>query len=80
MRDGFRIWVRFDDGIEGVADLSGIAGRGVFSAWDDRSFFETVHVHPARRAVVWGPDHDLDLDPDRLYMEITGVITSACIP
>lgn len=79
-REGFCIWVRFDDGVEGEVDLSGIAGRGVFSAWDDRDFFETVHPHPERRAVAWGMDHAIDIDPDRLHMEITGSITAACIP
>ncbi len=28
----FRIWLRYDDGIEGEVDLSDIAGRGMFSA------------------------------------------------
>jgi Protein of unknown function (DUF2442) len=32
--DGFRLWLRFSDGIEGMADLSDLAGRGVFSAWN----------------------------------------------
>jgi hypothetical protein len=29
----YRIWVRFEDGVEGVADLSRHAGRGVFKLW-----------------------------------------------
>jgi hypothetical protein len=29
----FRLFLRFDDGASGVADLSALAGRGVFSSW-----------------------------------------------
>ena len=30
---GYKIWVRFADGTEGEADLSHLAGRGVFALW-----------------------------------------------
>ena len=32
-RQNFRLYVRFDDGVEGEADLSDVAGRGVFRRW-----------------------------------------------
>ena len=31
----FRIWVRFEDGLEGEADLSHLSGKGVFKRWTD---------------------------------------------
>ena len=31
----YRVWLRYDDGAEGTVDLSDLAGRGVFKAWDD---------------------------------------------
>ena len=68
-RDGYRIWVRYSDGIEGEIDLSDMAGRGVFAAWNDRTFFETVRVADGG-AIAWGDD--LDICPDALYMELTG--------
>ena len=43
-REGFRIWIRYEDGAEGEIDLSDVAGKGVFKAWDDREFFESVYV------------------------------------
>ena len=68
-RAGYRIWLRYSDGAAGEVDLSDLAGRGVFAAWNDRSFFETVHLSEGG-AIAWG--EELDLCPDALYMEITG--------
>ena len=69
-RDGFRIWVRFEDGVEGEIDLSDVAGKGVFKAWDDREFFKGVHISD-HRSIAW--DDVLEICPDALYMELTGL-------
>lgn len=69
-RSGYRIWIQYSHGASGEVDLSHLAGRGVFSAWRDRSFFEGVHLTEAG-AVAWG--EDLDLCPDALYMQLTGL-------
>ena len=38
--EGFRILVKFEDGVEGTFDLTQIAERGnLFKRWEDRSFF-----------------------------------------
>ncbi|MCE2434094.1 MAG: DUF2442 domain-containing protein [Candidatus Latescibacteria bacterium] len=76
-RDGYCIWVRYSDGIEGEIDLSDMAGRGVFAAWNDRTFFETVCVAEGG-AIVWGDD--LDICPDALYMELTGKSVAEVMP
>ena len=34
-RPNYKLWVRFVDGVEGEADLSDIAGRGVFIRWSE---------------------------------------------
>lgn len=66
----YRIWIRFDDGAEGVVDLSDLVGKGVFAAWEDPDHFEKVFVNPESRTVTW--PGDIDLDPDVLYHEVTG--------
>ena len=68
-RDGFRIWLKYDDGEEGEVDLSDIPRNGVFAAWSDREVFERVYI-PEFRAVAW--PGDLDLCPDSMYMRLTG--------
>lgn len=65
----YRIWLRYDDGVEGEVDLSDLAGRGVFQAWNDPVFFRSVRV-ASHGAIEWGSE--LDLCPDALYMRLTG--------
>ncbi len=66
---GYRVWLRYSDGTAGEVDLSSMAGRGVFVAWNEPGCFEKVHIAP-HRAIAW--TDDLELCPDALYMEITG--------
>lgn len=66
---GFKLWVRFEDGLEGEADLSDLVGRGVFKRWTDNpSEFLHVRVDPEGGTVVW--PGCLDVAPDRLYREV----------
>ena len=67
--DGYRIWLRYSDGASGEVDLSDFAGRGVFSAWNDRSVFESVRLDECG-AVVWSDD--IDLCADALYARLAG--------
>ena len=68
-REGLRIWLRFSDGSSGEVDLSGLAGRGVFRAWDRSGVFERVYVAP-HGAVAW--NDEVELCADSLYLELTG--------
>ncbi len=68
-RAGFRLWVRFEDGLEGEVDLSGFVGRGVFRRWaDDPAEFFQARVDSASGTVVW--PGGLDVAPDRLHAEV----------
>ena len=71
---GYRIWLRYSDGVEGEIDLSDMAGSGVFSAWDDGNAFESARIESSG-AVVW--DDGLELCGDALYMRLTGTAVSS---
>lgn len=66
--ESYRIWIRFDDGVEGEVDLSDLVGKGVFASWEDPEHFAKVFVNPESRTVTW-PD-GVDLDPDVLYQDV----------
>ena len=68
---GHRIWVKFADGKEGEIDLSHLAGRGVFAAWNDAAVFNAVHIDPDCRTVAW--PGDIQLCRESLYEQLTGV-------
>lgn len=70
-RQARKIWLRYEDGSSGEVDLSHHAGRGVFKAWDEPGFFETVRITDYG-GVAWGDSDDLELCPNDLYMRLTG--------
>jgi hypothetical protein len=71
-REGFRVWVRFEDGLQGEVDLSHLAGQGVFRRWvDNPSEFAQVSVDPESGTIVW--PGGLDVAPDRLYSDVAEV-------
>lgn len=69
-RANYRLWVRFENGIQGEVDLSDIAGRGVFRRWTDHpEEFGRVELNAESGSLSW--PGDLDVAPDRLYDELT---------
>lgn len=59
-RPNYRVWIRFDDGLEGEVDLSDLVGKGVFEAWKSIDFFNQVRVDPKTETLTWGDEIDLD--------------------
>ena len=76
-RDGFRIWVRFDNGVSGEIDLSDLVGKGVFKAWGEPAFFSGVYVSP-HSSIAW--NEDIEICPDAAYMEVTGLTVEEMFP
>lgn len=77
---GYRLQLRYDDGVEGTVDLSADLDKGVFRAWRDPVFFKSVRCERGRR-LVWGEgDSEIDLCADALYLEITGLKPEDIIP
>lgn len=73
----YRLWVRFDDGVEGEVDLSNLAGQGVFAIWDDYKVFKRVHIDSSG-APSW--NDDIDICPDSLYLQVTGKTVEQVFP
>jgi hypothetical protein len=68
--DGYRLKLRFEDGIEGVVDVAQLVPfTGVFAALSDRSHFAAVRVDPELGTICW--PGGADLDPDVLYSVVT---------
>ena len=65
----YRLWIKYSDGVEGIVDLSALAGKGVFALWNDYAEFQKVHIGPSGE-IAWSDQ--IDLCPDALYLKITG--------
>ena len=67
--DDYKLWVKYSDGVEGVADLSGFVGNGVFALWNDYREFQKVHIGPGGE-IAWSDQ--IDMCPDAMYLRVTG--------
>jgi Protein of unknown function (DUF2442) len=76
-RAGFKLFLRYDDGVAGVLDLSSLAGQGVFAAWLKPGVFEQVRLTEAG-APEWSGE--VDLCPDALYLNLTGKAAEEVFP
>ena len=73
-RPRYRLWVRFEDGVEGEVDLSELVGKGVFKRWENEQEFNKVYIDPETWTVAW--PGGIDLAPDALHQDIASVPTS----
>lgn len=66
----YRLWIRYEDGVEGEVDLSTLVGNGVFELWEDPAEFQKVFIDPDTHTVAW--PGGIDLCPDSLYEDLVG--------
>jgi hypothetical protein len=66
---GYRLWIRYADGTEGEVDLSHLAGRGVFTLWEDEARWRSVRI-AEDGAIRWS--EEVELCPDATYLKLTG--------
>lgn len=75
--DNYRIDLTFNDGKSGIVDLSHLAGKGVFAAWNDYTIFRQVTIGETGELLWPG---GLDLCPDSFYMKVTGQTPEQIFP
>jgi hypothetical protein len=64
----YKVELEYDDGRQGIVDLSYLAGKGVFSLWNDYDEFLKVKIGLSGE-LLW--NDQVDLCPDSLYLKIT---------
>jgi Protein of unknown function (DUF2442) len=70
--EGYRLKLRFEDGVEGTVDVAQLVSlTGVFAALRDRKEFVAVQVNTELGTICW--PCGADLDPDVLYSVVTGI-------
>jgi len=70
-RGGYRIWLQFQDGVEGEVDLGPLLTfQRVFAPLRDPVYFARVRVNPELGTICW--PNGSDWDPLVLYSLVTG--------
>ena len=64
----YKVKLEYVDGKKGVADLSHLAGKGIFDLWNDYDTFRNVKIGSSGE-LLWSDQ--VDLCPDSLYLQIT---------
>jgi hypothetical protein len=64
----YKIWIKYEDGLQGEIDLSHLKNRGIFSDWDKESLFEKVHINYENYSIAW--NDDIELCTNSLYLRI----------
>jgi hypothetical protein len=74
---GYKLHLRYTDGVAGEVDLSSLVGKGVFCLWNDPEQFRRVSFGTGGE-LRWSDD--LDLCADALYMQLTGKTPEEVFP
>jgi hypothetical protein len=67
--DNYRVWLRFNDGVEGEADFSSKPRTGVFAFWNSYDNFCNARIGDFGE-LLW--NDQLDFCPDSLWLQVTG--------
>ena len=57
-RKDYQLWIRFNDGVEGVVDLKDELFGEMFEPLKDKGLFKSFRVDPELETVVWGNGAD----------------------
>jgi Protein of unknown function (DUF2442) len=66
--DDYKLWLRFEDGLEGSVFLGNLLEIGAFQLWRDVREFEKVSVDPETATVTW--EGGIRLDANILYYDL----------
>jgi hypothetical protein len=64
----YKVRLEYEDGKQGIVDLSHLVGKGVFSLWNNYEAFKNVKIGSSGE-LVW--NDQVDLCPDSLFLKIT---------
>lgn len=76
-RPDYHVWIRFEDGLEGVVSLEHLAGKGVFASWTQEGEFEKVFVDEESGTIAW--PGGIDIAPDSLHRRLEESASTASI-
>jgi hypothetical protein len=64
----YTLWVKFDDGLEGLVYLGDLVTTNSYLALSDEDIFSRVGIDPVSNAVTW--TGGIQLEPEVLYRDL----------
>ena len=64
--ENYKLFLKFDDGINGEIELSNLKGKGVFDYWNDENNFKNFKI--IDNIIIW--NDILDMDSNAFYLKI----------
>jgi Protein of unknown function (DUF2442) len=64
----YSLWLKFDDGLEGVVYLGDLVTTNSYLALSDEDIFSRVAIDPVSNAVTW--TGGIRLEPEELYRDL----------
>jgi hypothetical protein len=74
-RGTYRLWLRFNDGVEGEVDLGAHLHGAIFLALRDPSVFAAARLDPEIRTVAW--PNGADFTPEFLHSLLSSGVPAA---
>lgn len=68
----YKVWIRFEDGLEGVVNLVELASDPPFKlTWENIDPFENIRIDPITHTLTWGKEgEEVDISPSFLREQI----------
>ncbi len=66
----YKVWLKFDDGLEGVVDLKDELWGEVFEPLKDKKTFKTARLDETLNTICW--ESGADFAPEYLYAKVKG--------
>lgn len=68
-KPGYKLFVVFEDGVNGIIDLQKWKGRGIFEYWNNEDNFKSFIITDKKK-LEW--NNEIDMDPDSFYLKLIG--------
>ena len=68
-KTGYKLFLVFEDGVNGIIDLEKWKGQGVFEYWNKEENFKNFKITNSKK-LEW--NSEIDMDPDSFYLKLIG--------
>ncbi len=65
----YKIFIKFDDGVDGEFDFADFSKKGMLSIWESEGVFDKVYIGKEGACVAW--NDEIEFDSLNIYLKLT---------